>query len=76
VRGARIEDRHGRDFCADAVEALPSRGNGGGGLIAPSLRFLQKASGARRRVEGLPYGFLKGKALRGAWRGLRFPERA
>jgi hypothetical protein len=29
------------------------------------LRLLQKASGARRRVEGLPYGFLKGKALRG-----------
>jgi hypothetical protein len=24
---------------------------------APSLRLLQKASGARRRVEGLPYGF-------------------
>jgi hypothetical protein len=32
---------------------------------APSLRLLQKASGARRRVEGLPYGLLKGKALRG-----------
>jgi hypothetical protein len=34
-------------------------------LIAPSWRLLQKASGARRRVEGLPYGLLKGKALRG-----------
>ena len=65
IRGTRIEDRHGRDFRADPVEARPSGGNSGGGLVAPSLRLLQNTGGARRRIEGLPYGLLKGKALRG-----------
>jgi len=27
----------------------------------------QDADGTRRHVEGLPYGLLKGKALRGDW---------
>jgi hypothetical protein len=34
-------------------------------LVTPSLWLLQNASGPRTRFEGLPYGVLDRKALRG-----------